>query len=197
MTNPSVFTLDITDNETMANVRQEIEATTGQRTRAMRRALNKTARWLQGQSVKAIGPDKQIPAKLLRRRLSVLKAQRQGESLTAYLVANLVGVRACDLGHLRQTARGAKAGKRFFQGSFVARMPQGHRGAYRRTTGASLPIREERVSLEPEASSVILALLHEKAMARFERVFAHELEFASRMETPAVRHAGHARGTRA
>lgn len=188
MTNASVFTLDITDNEAIAEVTQALEATTAQRRRAMRRALNKTARWLQAQSVKAICHDQPIPPRLVRRRLSVLKASGHQASLTAFLVANLVGVRASDLGVLRQTSTGATAGSRLFRGSFVATMPRGVRGVYRRKTRQALPIEGVRIPLEPVASRVILGLLHEKAMTQFERVFEHELTFASRIETTAVSH---------
>lgn len=193
MSHHTVFKLDISDNEAMAGVRQEIEASTAQLTRAMRRALTKTARWLQSQSVKALAQEKNLPQKLLRRRLSLLSAKRHPSSqgLVAYLVANLVGVRASDLGALRQTAAGAKAGSRLFKGSFVATMPHGHRGVYRRKTRQPLPIQEQRVSLEPVASTLILALLNEQAMAHFQRVFDHELTFATRIETA---HASHARG---
>lgn len=174
--------------ESLAESSQAFEATTWQYHRAFRRALNKTARWLQSQSIKQVSREKKLPQKLLRHRISVSQARHQSMHLTAYLVANLRGVRGCDVGVQRQTALGARAGRFLFPRSFIATMPHGHRGIYRRRTAQALPIQEVRVPLGAKAAAIIVALVKEQTMPQFQRYFAHELAFATRFEAAGGRH---------
>lgn len=182
MSDNAVFTLDVTDHASILRCSDEFNASASQLRRAVMRSLNKTARWLQSQSAKAISHEKRIPQKIVRHRLSVLNAKLSQERLKAFVVAKLTGVRAADLGRLLQTATGAKAGRQLFKGDFVARMPKGHRGVYQRKTNRALPIQEVRVSLEPFASRLILDLLEKEASHQFDRLFAHEIEYATRLE---------------
>ena len=169
------FHLKLTDNHETDDIIAAFEATKIQVETALMRALNKTALWLKSQSVKEISKEKALKQKLIRKRLHVLKSNRK--PLVVRVIASLHGVKAHQMGHLRQTRTGAKAGKRHFKGAFVATMPTGHTGIYKRKGRKKLPIREVVFPLEPVASNVIKAVTDDKAAQQFNKLFTHEMQF--------------------
>lgn len=169
------FNLDITDNNEVDNIIAAFEATKIQVETALMRALNKTALWLKSQSVKEISKEKALKQKLIRERLHVIKSNRK--QLVARVIASLHGVKAHQIGNMRQTKTGAKAGKRHFKGAFVATMPTGHTGIYKRKGRKKLPIREVVFPLEPVASNVIKYITDDKAAQQFTKLFTHEMQF--------------------
>jgi len=175
-----VFNLDISDNNEIDNIITAIEASKNQLEVALMRALNKTALWVKSQSVKEIAKEKLLKQKIIRNRLQVLKANRK--QLIAKVLASLHGVKANQMGSMRQTKTGAKAGKRHFKGAFVATMPSGHTGIYKRKSRRKLPIREVVFPLEPIASSIIKAITNEKAAQKFTKLLAHEIKFATKRQ---------------
>jgi hypothetical protein len=62
-------------------------------------------------------------------------------------------ITASKLGNMRQIRNGAKAGKLMFKGAFIATMPNGHKGIFRRKRSTSLPINE--FVLHPHAWKII------------------------------------------
>lgn len=138
------------------------------------RALNKTALWLRTQSVKQISSNRKLPQKLIRDRLRVLKASRN--DLKALVIANVSGIKTTKVGVPKQTARGAKVRNYEFPGAFVATMPGGSTGIFKRKGKTRLPIRELYISLEPESSKIIESFLDNRIRQRFEEIFRHELK---------------------
>ena len=175
-----VFNLDISDNNEINNIISSIESSKSQLEVALMRALNKTALWVKSQSVKEIAKEKLLKQKIIRNRLQVLKANRK--QLIARVLASLHGVKANQIGNVRQTKTGAKAGKRHFKGAFVATMPTGHTGIYKRKSRRKLPIREVVFPLEPIASTIIKEITDEKAAQQFTKLFAHEIKFATKRQ---------------
>lgn len=118
-------------------------------------ALNKTARQVRTASTREISRTKAItPQRLVRDRLQFVRATRR--FLVAAIVARLHGIAAAKLGIPRQSATGASVKRHTFPGAFVAVMPSsGHRGIFKRVGKQRLPIREQRVSLQPEASDIV------------------------------------------
>jgi hypothetical protein len=147
------------------------------RTAAMR-AINKTALWVRAQSARKIGKQRQIQLKLIRQKLRIIRANRT--ALKAFVVANLWGIKASKLGVPKQNATGASVGKHQFPGAFVAKMSRtGHVGIFKRKTSKRLPIREQYVQLEPEASQIIRETVENEASAVFSHHFEHELNYAA------------------
>ena len=165
----------------LSNVEQIIEAigaTEKQMTIAAMRALNKTAAWLKSQSTKQISTATNLQQKLIRKRLRMIKANQT--SLIALMIARLHDIRASSLGAMKQTAKGAKAGKYGFSSAFVATMPNKYRSIFKRETKRSLPIEEITLPLEPTASNIIMELANTEVMQKFDRYFEHELSFILR-----------------
>ena len=171
----STFTLDVTTYGDIDQIIASMRVTESQVQLAAMRALNKTALWLKSQSVKEISAQKKLQQKIIRERLKLIKASKS--SLKALVVASLYGIKASLLGSMRQTAIGAKAGKSQFTGAFVATMPTGHRGIFKRKTKSRLPIREVVLPLEPVASNIIKGFVDSGAGEKFIQYFRHELGF--------------------
>lgn len=119
------------------------------------RALNKTATWLRSQSVKEISRQKRLQQKIIRSRINITKAK--ANSLEASVVARLHGVKA----PLNSN------------GSFVATMPRGYKGIFKRKGKSRLPIHEVLLPLEPVASNIIKGFAS-KAADKFEEYFRSE-----------------------
>ena len=171
----SVFTLDVTTYGDIDQIIASMRGTESQVQLAAMRAINKTALWLKSQSVKEISTQKKLQQKIIRDRLNVIKASTS--SLKALVVASLYGIKASLLSNMRQTSTGAKAAKMEFKGAFVATMPTGHRGIFKRKGASRLPIREVVLPLEPVASNIIKGFVDSGAADKFIQYFRHELGF--------------------
>ena len=174
----TVFSLDVNTFGNINHITAQLGATEAQVQTAAMRTLNKTAIWLRAQSTKEISREKQLPQKLIRQRLQVIKARRS--SLKALVVASLYGVKASKLGVMRQTAQGAKVGKYMFEKAFIATMRTGHRGVFKRKTQSRLPIQEVAIALEPVASNIIKGFVDSDAGNKFAHFLKHELNFILR-----------------
>jgi hypothetical protein len=171
----SVFALDVTTYGDIDQIIRQMRGTESQVQVAAMRALNKTALWLKSQSVKEISTQKKLQQKIIRDRLNIIKASKS--SLKALVVASLYGIKASLIGNMRQTSTSAKAGKMEFKGAFVATMPTGHRGIFKRKRASRLPIREVVLPLEPVASNIIKGLVDSGTADKFIQYFRHELGF--------------------
>ena len=67
-----------------------------------------------------------------------------------------------------------------FSDSFIAKMPGGHIGIFKRKTIDRLPIKEQYVSLEPEASDVVKNNVERESMTVFMKYFNHEIDYATK-----------------
>lgn len=155
-------------------VMQSIDAERKKVEKATERALNKTALWLKTQAAKEISEEKKIKLSLIRRRLRIFKAKTS--RLDVLIRANLYDIRVSAMGKMRQTKRGTKIGKHEFIGGFVAVMPRGNSGVFRREGRKALPIQEIKLGLEPEASKIIKGLVNYETEEIFEKYFERELE---------------------
>ncbi|WP_264730413.1 MULTISPECIES: phage tail protein [unclassified Wolbachia] len=135
---------------------------------AIVRALNKTALWLKAQAAKEISEEKKS---LIRKRLRIFKAKTS--RLDVLIRSNLYDIRASTIGKIQKTRRGSKVGKHEFIGGFAAVMPKGNSGMFKREGRAALPIKEVKLSLEPEASRIIGNLVNYEVEKVFEKYFIH------------------------
>ncbi|WP_410543331.1 phage tail protein [Wolbachia endosymbiont of Pentalonia nigronervosa] len=146
---------------------------------ATTRALNKTALWVKAQAAKEISKEKQIKLNLIRKRLRIFKAKTS--RLDVLIRANLYNIRASSLGKMKQTRTGAKAGKHEFIGGFIAVMPRGYKGAFKREGKTALPIKEVKLPLEPEASKIIKDLVSYEVEKVFGKFFERELSYIAKI----------------
>jgi len=170
-----LFAIDVQGVDNISKILADFQATEKQATVASMRSLNKTALWLRTQATREISKNRRITQKIVRQRLRVLKASRG--QLRSQVLASLGGVTATKVGKPRQTRTGAKVKQYNFPGAFVATMPGGHTGIYKRKRKTRLPIRELTVPLEPESSDIIESFLDNGVMQRFEVLFRRELKF--------------------
>jgi hypothetical protein len=174
-----MFQIDIAVAGNLDKTLEVLGATEAQVRTAAMRAINKTAIWARSQSARKISAQKQIQLKLIRQKLKVVKANRG--TLRAFVMANLYGIKASKLGIPKQSAIGASVGKHRFPGAFVAKMPKtNHVGVFKRKTNKRLPIQEQYVQLEPEASKIIEKTVGNEALSVFAKYFNHEIAYVTR-----------------
>ena len=175
-----MFELDFNIDGNFDRAIEAIGATEQQVRTAAMRAINKTALWVQSKSAREISEQRKIQLKLIRQKLKVAKSNRQ--ILKAFVMANLYGIKASKLGIPRQNASGSSVGNRQFPGAFVAKMPKfGHIGIYKRKTAKRLPIQEQYVQLNPEASEIIRKNIENEASQVFMKNFDHEFEYVKKL----------------
>jgi hypothetical protein len=137
-------------------------------------ALNRTAEWLKGQVSKEISAEKRIKLKLIRDRISIAGANKK--NLQSLLNCNFRGILARDLGSMRQTPEGAKAGGQLFPGAFVATLRKGAKaGIYRRKGKERFPVKSVTIPIFDEAMKIVKELVGDEARSVFEKRFKHEI----------------------
>lgn len=141
-------------------------------------ALNKTATQARTAVVREIAKEKGVQVKLIRGRVRLFRANRRNQ--VALLKINAHGFRAVDLGVPRQTKTGTRVKKHNFPGAFIATMPRGHTGVFKRKGRSRLPITEKRISLLPEAHEIANRNVNRLVKQKFPIIFVHEVNFRLR-----------------
>ncbi len=158
-----MFNIEV--NENIERIIHNIDANKAKIELAAVRALNKTALWLKSQAVREISEEKQIRLKVIRKRLRIIKARKS--TLKVLIRAYLYDVRMRNIKQAKiRTA---------FNDAFMATMPRGYRGIFKREGKIALPIQEVKLPLEPEASRIIENLVNYEVERIFEKYFTHEL----------------------
>jgi hypothetical protein len=137
-------------------------------------ALNRTAEWMKGQVSKNLSAEKRLKLKLIRDRIAIVRANRK--NLQSLLSCSFRGILARDLGSMRQTSEGAKAGGQLFPGSFIASLKPGAKaGIYRRKGKARFPVKSVTIPIFDEAMKIVEELVGDEARPVFEKRFKHEI----------------------
>ncbi|MBA8769987.1 phage tail protein [Wolbachia pipientis] len=158
-----MFNIEV--NENIERIIHNIDANKAKIELAAVRALNKTALWLKSQAVREISEEKQIRLKVIRKRLRIIKARKS--ALKVLIRVYLYDVRMRNIKQAKiRTA---------FNDAFMATMPRGYRGTFKRVGRTALPIQEVKLPLEPEASRIIENLVNYEVERIFEKYFTHEL----------------------
>ena len=126
-----------------------------------------SARKAATQTRRELASEKNIPQRVLRKRVQPFRARRYMKPLRSSVwIGTGKPIKANEIGAVSQTAGGrVKLGKRTMADAFVARMPTGHQGVFTRTPPArhkqrpdgqwtELPIQESAVQLMPEARRI-------------------------------------------
>lgn len=169
------------DKRELTAIEMALKERPAQASRALVRAINKTLTWAGSQGLRAIAQANAIPLGSLRGgrnkgrrgRSRIFPAKRNYVSGLLWLGTG--PIKASYLKPLRQQPLGAMAGKHFFKGSFVAKMPTGHIGIFGRKGASRLPLREEYVRLT--AAEKALDGVHRNLSQRLETVFAQEFNY--------------------
>lgn len=155
-----MFNIEV--NENIERIIHNIDANKAKIELAAVRALNKTALWLKSQAVREISEEKQIRLKVIRKRLRIIKARKSTLKV-------LIRVYLYDINIKQAKIRTS------FNDAFMATMPRGYRGIFKREGKTALPIQEVKLPLEPEASRIIENLVNYEVERIFEKYFTHEL----------------------
>jgi len=158
-----MFSIEVGGN--IEKIIQNIDANKAKVELATVRALNKTALWLKLKASQEISQEKQISLKVIRKRLRIIKARKS--AVKVLIRAYLYDVRM----------RNIKQAKAAFNDAFMATMPRGYRGIFKRVGRTALPIQEVKLPLEPEASRIIEHLVNYETEKAFEKFFQHELNY--------------------
>jgi hypothetical protein len=151
-----------------------INALPEQVSRAAIFALNRTAEWMKGQVSKELSAEKRLKLKLIRDRIAIARAGRK--NLQSLLNCNFRGILARDLGSMRQTPAGAKAGGQLFEHAFIASLKPGAKeGIYRRKTKKRFPVKSVTIPIFDEAMKIVEELVGDEARSVFEKRFKHEI----------------------
>jgi hypothetical protein len=155
-------------------IADSINALPEQANQAAMHALNRTAEWMKGQVSKELSAEKRIKLKVIRDRIKIARADKK--NLQSLLNCDFKGILARDLGAMKQTPEGAKAGGQLFPGSFIASLRLGAKqGIYRRKTKKRFPVKSVTIPIFDEAMKIVEELVGDEARSVFEKRFRHEI----------------------
>ena len=124
-------TIDFNQQE-IDRLSEMYQATPAQVSRVIHRTIKKGLVWLKKRVVADVAGGSLLPRAALKNRFFTSARKRQ-DYVSGALWIGLQDVEAAYAGRLSQQKAGAKAGKHYFEGSFVAKMPSGHRSVYHST----------------------------------------------------------------
>ena len=182
-------TIRVTGGKSMKRVIKDVNRVNKKIVPAARvSALNKVAAKIRTASYRDAAKSIGIPQRVLRgsrvkripARVILRRANRRREA--ALLTALTLPVAAAKAGNAKQGRKGARVGRHHqFGGSFVATMPSGHRGIFRRKPGVGrLPINEVTIPLSPMLERAIEKNLKAMGQREWPRIFERELAFRLR-----------------
>ncbi|WP_337843567.1 phage tail protein [Rheinheimera sp.] len=183
--------LEIDLTSELREFQQEIEASLPKIQNAVRRAVEKTAKWFEVATTRELGQALQFPRKVLTVRFRHRFTSRdQSRAVNIWLGINPVEAR--HLGKGRQTKQGVTIRKRMFDGAFLATMPSGHSSVWERQKGVTnrphekrpdgqwtqLPIKKVRLDIATEAEE-IFKRYYARVEAELMKKLQQELRFVS------------------
>jgi len=166
----------------MRAAQQELRELADKAPLAVARALNKTIRSVQTQTVRAIAADVGLAQKDVRKGLTLELATRQRLLARLAVSTRRIGLHAF---RARQTKRGVTyklpGGRGRVPSGFIARMKSGHVGVFKRWGPKRLPITELRgPSLGRVFESKVAQVLKQSVRQLFDKYLAHEIDFLRR-----------------
>ncbi len=164
----------------LSDVVLSIQATEPQIKRAAVRALNKVSRWLRSQVSRQVADELNIKVGIVRNSLSLIRASRGSVNAGIGMSRRHGVINAMNLGAARQNSRGVRVGRRQYDHAFLATMPTGHRGIFRRTSDDRLPIREVQIVITGRMATVMEHLSDGPVLQQFDKVFQRELNYIVR-----------------
>ena len=145
--------------------------------KAALRALNKTSRWLRSDLVSQTAKSLNIKSTPIRDVLVIVRAKKTNLKTTVGLSKRGGVIRAIDAGSATQNSKGVRVGKRQFDNAFLATMPSGHHGVFKRKGKERLPIKEVQIFISSKLHDLMEEASHGRALSHFETVFERELRY--------------------
>jgi len=159
---------------------QHIQLLEGPYKIALVRALNKTARWAKAQLATEVAAELQVPIRSVRQHLMIQGARASKPEMQLGLSPKGTVLNAKTLGKPVQSAQGVRIRRRHFDHAFIAQMPTGHRGVFRRQGKARLPIQSVQLVVTGKMQKAMTRLLNQTLFAQFERLLAREIRYLER-----------------
>jgi len=140
---------------------------------ASKRALKKTVKRLDTRFRKDATLALRLKSKDLSRRVKVRMA-RDGSGAVLWF-----GLNPISMVHLgpRVSGSGIKAGQHFRDKAFIAKMPSGAIGVYKRKSKARLPLVKQQVSIRRQAERIVRALAERQLEADYLKTLEQELNW--------------------
>lgn len=160
--------------------------------KAVKRALKKTAKWIETHSKREMGKELKIPQKLLTLRYRRSFFTKEGRH-SAHLWFGFAAIRPLDISNNHRYRNGELTiGSHQFEDGFIATMKNGHRDVYRRSGGGKrtkradgqwteLPIEKVGFHIDVFADRIMERYYH-RAEARFKQILKQELHFVLNVE---------------
>ena len=172
--------LNITPTPPLRDWQQALTATDKQLQVAAIRAINKTARWARTQVARQTAKALSVNVSAVRQGLVLVRAKQSNPHSVVGLSKGSGVIKAKQLGSVTQNASGVRAGRRQFDRAFLATMPNGHQGVFRRRGKARLPIQEVQLVVTGKMKQVMDDLASGPAFKQFELIFERELRYLLR-----------------
>jgi hypothetical protein len=160
------------DQSQIEAISTALAATPKEAEKAMARALNRTAQWMQTRARRALAAGLNIPSKVIRARLRYALYNKSTERVRVWFGLNPVS--AIRLKNPRQNATGVKAGGEQYDGAFIATGRNGNRHIYERVGKRRFPIVSVYKEIE-EGASILERQVFEGWEDFFFQRFEHEL----------------------
>jgi hypothetical protein len=152
---------------------------------ALMRAINKTAQWTNVQLRREIANSLGVQQKIVKPRFSITKSSTGRLVAQVWFGAYRIPLYKAAGGRVSKRAHGVSTPVRggtsaYVPGGFVARMPSGESGIFRRTTRKRLPIKEVMLPTDEVGERAFAALANGPLQQRFSTLLDHELRHALR-----------------
>ena len=116
----------------------------------------------------------------VREGLILVRAKQSNPQSVVGLSQQSGVIKAKQLGSASQNSTGVRVGRRQFDHAFLATMPNGHQGVFRRRGKARLPIQEVRIVITGKMQEIMEDLSNGPALKQFETIFDRELRYLLR-----------------
>ena len=162
-------------------MKKDVHSHSAKLKRAGSRALNKTA--VSGRKITVDEVRKEINIKAGAARKQVSLRRSRPSTLKSVLLVKHKPIPLAAYAGVRQTKKGVSVQmmkskpRKLFKGAFIATMPSGHRGVYRRKGKGRLPIQE---LYGPNVQSVFVEkvlLIQDKTLPVLEKNLDHEIRY--------------------
>lgn len=165
----------------------DLAATEGQVEKALRSTVSKMANWLRARTVRGLSEELKMQQRIIRRRLKATKVKQTANGGIATIWYGLNPVGLIYLGAKQNKAAGGgvttRQGHRHnVPGGFIAKMPNGKEGVFKRRGARRLKIDEQAESIQEPADRYLAqaALMNAEFTAQFFKTLEHEIQWRTR-----------------
>ena len=133
-------------------------------------ALNRTARGVKTESVRAVAQSKAVKNKLIRGRITIPKKANE-RKLKTHLRVRGHAIPLIVPGAAAEVKKGARAGRRYVEGGFIAAGKKGKQNIFKRLGRESMPIARQTIPVVPEIFTTTKDKVKRVGTERFRREF--------------------------